>query len=198
VVVVGDLVGQVGDLRLQRRLLLVEKALADVAELFGIAERAVLEDALARLEGEVEPVEFGVAFFQQIDHAQRLQVVLEAAVLAHAGVQRILPGVAEGRVAEVVRQRHRFHQVLVQVQHSRDGAADLRHFQAVGEPRAEQVALVVDEHLGLVFQPAERGGMDDAVAVALELGARRGGRFGVPAPAGLTGMRGVGGKRFHQ
>jgi hypothetical protein len=59
----------------------------------------------------------------------------------------------------------------------------------VGQPRAEQVALVIDEHLGLVFEPAERSRMDDAVAVALELGARRGGRFGVPAPAALTGMR---------
>jgi hypothetical protein len=153
----------------------------------------MLEDALARLESEIEPVELGVALLQQIDHAQRLQVVLEAAVLAHAGVQRILPGVAERRVAEVVRQRHRFDQVLVQVEQAGDGAADLRHFQAVGQPRAEQVALVVHEHLGLVFQAAERGRMDDAVAVALELGARRGGAFGVPAPAGLTGMRCVGG-----
>ena len=37
----------------------------------------------------------------------------------------------------------------------------------MGEPRAVQVALVVDEHLGLVDEAAERGGMHDAVAVAL-------------------------------
>jgi hypothetical protein len=106
--------------------------------------------------------------------------------------QRILPGVAERRVAEVVRQRHRFHQVFVQVQQAGDGAGDLRHFEAVGEAGAKQVAFVVDEHLGLVFQPPERGGMNDAVTVALEFGARRGGGFGMQPPAGLVGMRGVG------
>ncbi len=144
----------------------------------------MFEDALARLESQIQPVEFGIAFFQQIHHAQRLQIVLEAAVLAHAGVQRILPGVAERRVAEVVRQRHRLDQVFIQLQQPRDGAADLRHFQAVGQPGAEQIAFVVDEYLGLVFQAAEGGGMNDAVAVALEFGARCGGRFGMQRARG--------------
>ena len=54
--------------------------------------------------------------------------------------------------------------------------ADLRHFERMREARAVQVALVVHEHLGLVDEAAERVGMDDAVAVALELAAeaRRG------------------------
>jgi hypothetical protein len=38
----------------------------------------------------------------------------------------------------------------------------------MGEARPVVVALVVDENLGLVLQPPEGGGMDDAVAVALE------------------------------
>ena len=72
----------------------------------------MLEDALASLETQVQPVECGIAFFQFVDHAQRLQVVLESAVGFHAAVQRILAGMAEGRVAEVVRQRDRFGQGL--------------------------------------------------------------------------------------
>ena len=48
---------------------------------------------------------------------------------------------------------------------------DLRHFDRVGDPRAEQVAFVIDEHLRLVGQPPERAGMDDAIAVALEFAA---------------------------
>ena len=35
------------------------------------------------------------------------------------------------------------------------------------------IALVIDEDLGLVLEPAEGGRMDDAVAVALERGPRR-------------------------
>ncbi len=40
------------------------------------------------------------------------------------------------------------------------------------------VALVMDEHLGLVGEPAKRGRMDDAIAVALEFGAGRRRRLG--------------------
>ena len=40
-------------------------------------------------------------------------------------------------------------------------------FEGVGEARAIVVAFVVDEDLGLVFEPAEGGRVDDAVAVAL-------------------------------
>jgi hypothetical protein len=151
----------------------------------------VFEDALARFEGQVEALELGVFLFQFIHHAQRLQVVLEAAVLLHAGVEHVLADMAERRVAEVVGQRQGFRQVFVQAQHARQRAADLGDLQAVGQAGAEQVALVVDEHLGLVFQAAEGGGMHDAVAVALEFGTRCGGRFRMAAALGFGGFCGI-------
>ncbi len=49
-----------------------------------------------------------------------------------------------------------------------DGAGDLRNFKAVGQAGPVVIAFVIDEDLGLVFQPTERGRMDDAVAVALK------------------------------
>ena len=55
-------------------------------------------------------------------------------------------------------------------------AGDLRHFEAVGQPRAVMIALVIDEDLGLVVQPAEGGRMQDAVAVARVRRARVGTR----------------------
>ena len=135
-----------------------------------------------RIPSRVSKVRFrpskrGVALLEQIDDAQDLQVVLEAAVGLHAGVQRILAGMAERRMAEVVGERDRFGQVLVEPQAARDRAPDLRHFEAVREPRAEEIAFVVDEDLGLVFEPPEGGGMDDAVAVALVFGAAPRGRL---------------------
>ena len=69
------------------------------------------------------PRKLGVALLELVDDAQRLQVVLEAAVLAHAVVQRVLAGVAERRVAEVVREADRLGQRLVQAQRARDRAA---------------------------------------------------------------------------
>ena len=79
---------------------------------------------------------------------------------------------AERRVADIVRQAQRLGQILVQPQRARDGAADLRDFDAVGQPDAEMVAVGGHEHLRLVAQPAEADRMDDAVAVALERIAR--------------------------
>ena len=76
-------------------------------------------------------------------------------------------------MAEIVRQRQRLGEILVAAQRARQRAGDLRHLDRVGQPGAVMIALMRDEHLGLVLQPAEGGRMDDAVAVALE---RRAGR----------------------
>ena len=170
VCVVGHLVGQVDQLRLQRRLLAAQEALAHpagfvVLEALGMGPRTMLEDALARLEGEVQAVEARMALLQQIDDTQALQVVLEAAMRAHALVQRVLSGMAEGRVAQVVRQRDGFDQVFIELQLARHRTRQLRHFQRMRQPRAEQVAFMVDEDLRLVDQPAEGGAMHDAFTV---------------------------------
>src|SRR5690606_25088115 len=99
----------------------------------------------------------------------------EAAPRRHAGVELVLARVPEGRVAEVVRQRDRLDEVLVEAQASCDRARDLRDLDRVRKPRAEQVAFVIDEDLRLVLEATERRAVHDAVAVALELGTRRGG-----------------------
>ena len=168
-----------------------------------VAQRAVvLDQALQRLPRQVQTVERGVAALQPRHHAQGLGVVVEAAIRLHPGVQRVLAGVAEGRVAEVVRQRQRFGKVLVQPQLAGDGAGDLRHFQAVGQPRAVEIAHVVDEDLGLVLQLAERRAVDHPVAVALPRAARRRLGFVVQPPARAfrpDGVRGQvhGGRGWH-
>ncbi len=107
------------------------------------------------------------------DDAQSMAVVVEAAVGGHAGVKRLLAGMAEGGVAEVVGERHRLGEIVVEPERARKRPGDLRHLDRMGQPGAEMVALVMDEHLGLVGETAEGGRMDDAVAVALEFGARR-------------------------
>ena len=98
-------------------------------------------------------------------------------------------------MAEIVRQRQRLGEVLVEAERARQRAGDLGDFQGVGEPRAVVVAFVIDEHLRLVRQPAEGAGMDDAVAIAPEGVAGRARRLGIaPAPAfgrigGINGPR---------
>ena len=118
-------------------------------------------------------------------------IVVEATELPGRRAQRLLAGMAEGRVAEIVRQRHRLGQILVQRQHPRDRARDLGHLERMGQPGAVIVAFVLHEDLGLVLETAKGGRMDDPVAVALVGGA--GGAFRLamePAAACLGPRRG--------
>ena len=102
-----------------------------------------------------------------------MAVVIEAAEVGEAGVERVLAGVAERRMAEVVAERNRLGQILVERESAAERAGELRNLDGVRQPRAEMVALVVHEHLRLVRKAAEGGRMDDAVAVALERSAGR-------------------------
>src|SRR5262249_8003871 len=186
-----NFVGQVGELRFERRPQLMHKALSHVAQPLGLLYGAMLEDAFPRLEAQVQSVEQCVTLLQHIDHAQRLQVVLEAAMGSHAFVECILAGMSERGVPQIVRQSDCLREILVQAQSARDGASYLCYFQAVRQARAKVVAFVIDENLGLVLQAAEGGGVDDAIAVALELVAKPRRFFTDPPPARRSNGDGV-------
>ena len=94
--------------------------------------------------------------------------MVEAAEVGEAGIERALAGMAERRMAEVVGERQRFREILVEAERAGQGAGDLGHFQRVGQPGAVMVALVEHEDLRLVLEPAERGRMDDPVGIAPE------------------------------
>ena len=134
-----------------------------------VGERAVvLDQAFERFPGQVEPVEIGIAPLQRRHDVQRLRVVVEAAEAGEAAVERALAGMAERRMAEVVAERGGLGQVLVEAERAGERAGDLGDLQRVRQAGAEMIALVEHEHLGLVGEPAERGRMDDSVAVAAE------------------------------
>jgi hypothetical protein len=67
----------------------------------------------------------------------------------------------------------------------------LRHLDAVGEPGAEEVALMVDENLGLVLKSPEGGGMNDTVPIALVFAAAARRRLALAAAAGMLRPRRV-------
>ena len=132
----------------------------------------MVEDAVAHLLGQVEAATVAL---QHLDHPQRVLVVLEAAVtaLAQRRVERLLAGVAEGRVAEVVAEPDRLGQVLVEAERAGDRASDPAGLQRVGQPGPVVIALGGDEDLGLVLEPPEGLAVDDPIAIALKRRANR-------------------------
>ena len=133
--------------------------------------------------------------------AQRLGIVAEAPVPLHRVAERGLARMAEGRVAEIMREAQCLGQILVESQRAGDHPPDLRDFEAVGEAGAIMIAVGRDEYLGLGLQAAEAHRMDDPVAVALEraagpaLLARIGAREFAGRPGG--GIGGIGGAGVH-
>src|SRR5690606_39603940 len=117
--------------------------------------------------------------------------------LVHAGIELVLPRMAGGGVAQIVSQRNGFGQVFMQAQVACQRTRDLSNFDAVRQAGAEEVAFMVDEYLGLVFQQPEGIAMDDAVAIALEVISALGRGFGMLTAAAAFGVAGVGSKPHH-
>ena len=86
----------------------------------------------------------------------------EAAIVGHAVVQCPFAAVTERRVPDVVGEAEPFRERFVEAQDPRDTTRHLAHLEAVGEPGAVVVALVVQEDLGLVLEPTEGGGVGDS------------------------------------
>ena len=86
----------------------------------------------------------------------------------HLGIERLLASVAERGMAEIVSQRQSLREVFVETERAADRSRNLRHFEAVRQPRPVVVALVINENLCLVSETAEGCRMNYAVTVPLK------------------------------
>ena len=87
----------------------------------------MLRQSLDRFPREVEAVEIRIAAFELGDDAERLRIVVEAAIGKHEPVQLFLPRMAERRVAEIVGERQRLGEILVEAECPGERARHLRH-----------------------------------------------------------------------
>ena len=104
-------------------------------------------------------------------------------------IECALSCMAEGRMAEIVAERDRLGQILVQAERPCDRPRDLRHLERVRQAGAVVVALGRNENLRFVGQAAERLAVQDAVAVALKAGPVRAGLHFLLASRAFVGKR---------
>ena len=169
---VSNLVGEIDQLRLERRSL-VEKIIAEFRMLRSAVVARVLDDAFAHAKRQVESTVRGIALLKVLDDAQRVKIMVEpAAVPRQAAVKGTLAGVAEGWMADIVNQRKRLRQILVQAKCGRDRTGDLGNLDGVGQPAAKVVGGAAGKDLRLPCQTPEGAGLHDPLAIALEGSAR--------------------------
>src|SRR5712692_8714465 len=118
-------------------------------------------------------------------------MVEEKPVLVHGGVESLFAGMAEWRVADIVRQSKRFHQVHIQAKLGGDGAGDLGDFDGVREAIAEVVGVTAGGDMGLRFQAAKSPREDNPVTVTLEVVSIRMLGLGITASARCLYPHGV-------
>src|SRR5918995_4509451 len=100
-------------------------------------------NAVAYLPRQVQVLEL-------VEDTHALSRVMPA-VWWKVGRKRVLAGMAEGRVPDIVAQRDRLCQRFVEAQRRGDRARDLRHLDGVRQACHEMIALRVHEDLGLVL-----------------------------------------------
>jgi hypothetical protein len=99
-----------------------------------------------------------------------MQVVIEIeTVLAHKRIESLFSGMPERRMSNVVHQRQRFDQVNIHVQGRCQRTRNLRNLKGVRQAVAKMIGVPPRENLRLGLQTPESAGVDDAVAVTLEI-----------------------------
>ena len=178
--VVGDLVREIDDLRLEHGLHAGRELLHQRPIVLG----RVLDDALAHLPGEVQAGEVRdsaprarrrCAGSARCARSRRTAPSARSSTRSPAWPNGVWPRSCASATASA--------EVLVEAERRGERARDLRRLDRVRQPRPVVVALVVDEDLRLVLEAAERRAVDDAVAVALERQPERMLGLGVDAPA---------------
>ena len=181
--VVSNFINPINKLRFEGRTK-VEQVFGELRKRRGGVVTGMLDNAFANFKGEIQAGKVEIAVFELLDDAQCVEIVIEGgAVGAHELVEFAFPGVAKGRMADVVDESKGFGELAVEAKRGRDGAGDLCDFEGVGKAIAEVIGIARGEDLRFGFQASKGARVNDAIAVARVLAAIRVAGFGISAAA---------------
>ena len=104
---------------------------------------------------EIQPL---ATLFQKIHNAQTLLKVAKVHrwdIFLKDGIKGVLTLMSKWGMPKIMRKRNRLRQVLIEAQRTRNGTADLSHFQRVGQACTVVVLFRVQKDLRLVLETAE-------------------------------------------
>jgi hypothetical protein len=129
----------------------------------------VLDDPLANAQCKIQPTMCRIALLEVLNDPQRVQVVVESTpVTRKTPIQRSLPGMAKGRMSNIMNQRQRLGQIFVQSKRGSSSSSDLSHFNRMGKPAAKMVGGTAGKYLRLPRQTPERASLHNTLAVTLK------------------------------
>jgi hypothetical protein len=165
---IRNLVGEIDQLRLQRRPL-IQEIFGEFRMLLYAVVARVLDDAFTNTERQIEPAVRGVTLLEVLDDTQCMEVVVEAPPMtAKTAVQCPLTGMPKGGMADVVDQCQRFSQIFIQAKRGRNRPGDLSDLNGVGQTAAKMIGGATGEYLRLPCEAPKGTGLHNALAVTLE------------------------------
>jgi hypothetical protein len=129
----------------------------------------MLDDPFANTQRQIQPTMCRVTLFKMCHDPQRMQIVIEApSVLSQAPVESPLPRMSKRRMADIMHQRKRLRQILVQSEPDGRRPRDLCHLDRVRQSAAKVIGSAARKHLRLPCQPPERPRLHHPLAVTLK------------------------------
>jgi hypothetical protein len=84
----------------------------------------MLAKSLEDFIGKVETRMLWIALLQHLDHTKALLIMIKATMIFHEAIKSLFSGVAEGGVAQIVREGYCLREILVQPKGSGHGATE--------------------------------------------------------------------------
>lgn len=155
VCVVGDAIGGIDHLDFEHR---------SVCLVF-VAPKLLAGENLAR---QVEAGIIRISLFKASYQVERKLIVGKPSLCLERFLERILPAVSIGWMADIVQQREGLDQIFVEAQGPSDGSGQRCNFMRVGQSRSVVIPHVPGEDLHLATQTPKRRTVKDPIAIPLE------------------------------
>src|SRR5215211_6342188 len=116
---------------------------------------------------QIQARKIRVCRFEQFENSQRLLVVVETTLALEALIEHIFARMAEWRMPNIMTQRERFNEILIELQRTGNGPCNRGNFERMCEPGPMVIAHVAREDLGFMTQPAKRCTVNDPIPITL-------------------------------